>query len=168
VSIFCVFLKSTLGHSKRAEERATDTKQSPLRALQDHNTAIETLTPWSVRGKPSFTDNFKYSSEATTNKQLTASYTPVVEMASSPTRTRGRGRGEPVGICREDFEPAIVQNRESSDKVNYAKTMAKGYLRSVGIGEYTPQGDSYCRDPESPAEEGKTKWKRTDSDEFDF
>ena len=58
---------------------------------------------------------------------------------------------------------------ESGDKINYAKTMAKGYLRSVGIGEYTPQRDSYCRDPESPTETGRVaKWKRTDSDEFDF
>ena len=66
-----------------------------------------------------------------------------------------------------------------SDKVNYAQKMAKGYLRSVGSGEYTPQKDSYTKDPQkdsytkdppdTPSDNTKpTKWKRNDSDEFDF
>ena len=65
--------------------------------------------------------------------------------------------------------PLSYLSPDPTEKVNYAKRMAKGYLRSVGIGEYTPKRDSYLRDPDSPKEEGKvTKWKRTDSDEFDF
>ena len=58
---------------------------------------------------------------------------------------------------------------DQSEKVDYAKNMAKGYLRSVGSGEYAPPEHNYVKDPQPPTEKGKvTKWKRMDSDEFDF
>ena len=114
---------------------------------------------------------------------------------TSSVRGKGRGR-EPARICREDFEPAITakrgnaiilshihyphsshptphapSNSEPSDKVHYAKEMAKGYLRSVGGGEYTPEQHTYTKEPNSPPTADTVKimkWKRTDSDEFDF
>ena len=60
---------------------------------------------------------------------------------------------------------------DDSDKVNYAKTMAKGYLQSVGSGEYTPQthGHSKHTDTSTATDtQPVTNWKRTDSEEFDF
>ena len=67
--------------------------------------------------------------------------------------------------------PSLPLHPDQSDKVDYAKSMARGYLRSVGSGEYAPQQHAYVKtsEPEPPTEKGKaTKWKRTDSDEFDF
>ena len=67
--------------------------------------------------------------------------------------------------------PSPPLHPDQTDKVDYAKSMARGYLRSVGSGEYTPQQQTYVKtsEPEPPTERGKaTKWKRTDSDEFDF
>jgi hypothetical protein len=97
---------------------------------------------------------------------------PPAAAAVATSRVKGRGRGgEPARICREDFEPAVTHKRDQTDKVDYAKSMARGYLRSVGSGEYTPQQQTYVKtsEPEPPTERGKaTKWKRTDSDEFDF
>ena len=70
--------------------------------------------------------------------------------------------------------------------MDYAKSMAQGYLRSVGSGEYAPPEGNYIKEPlQSPegnyikeplqshtdttaVTEQATKWKRTDSDEFDF
>eukprot|EP00731_Ephydatia_muelleri_P031921 Em0023g428a len=53
---------------------------------------------------------------------------------------------------------------QENNKKNYAKKMAQGYQRSVGMGEFTPKRDSYHPDTSSKT----TKWKRRDSDEFDF
>jgi hypothetical protein len=146
---------------------------------KDPSTAIETVTPWSLR-KPSTNFNSKYSDPRHQPHSSLRHPPPAVDMTSSPpaaaavatSRVKGRGRGgEPARICREDFEPAVTHKRDQTDKVDYAKSMARGYLRSVGSGEYTPQQQTYVKtsEPEPPTERGKaTKWKRTDSDEFDF
>jgi len=54
--------------------------------------------------------------------------------------------------------------------VRYAKKMAQGYLRSVGIGEFTPQRSSYSRDETGGAEGRPNRWRKVDhdQDEFDF
>ena len=57
---------------------------------------------------------------------------------------------------------------ESLEKVGYAKKMAQGYLRSVGIGQYTPKRSSYIKEEEHGGEHKATHWKKLDQDEFDF
>ena len=58
---------------------------------------------------------------------------------------------------------------EHADKVSYAQKMARGYLRSVGSGEFTPQKSRYYRDSQTSPEPGKpARWRQKDSDEFDF
>lgn len=89
----------------------------------DTGGAIETVTPWSLL-KPSTNFNkysdpsSKYSDPNSRHQQLQPSlvhpHHPTVDMTSpSPAaRVKGRGRGgEPVRICREDFEPATTQKR---------------------------------------------------------
>lgn len=80
--------------------------------------------------------------------------------------------------CR--LSPAEVHDK--SEKVSYAKRMAQGYLKSVGMGEWTPkintQPDSTKNRQASlpnKAESGNaadamsSKWKNFDDDQdFDF
>ena len=67
----------------------------------------------------------------------------------------------------------------NTDKVGYAKRMAQGYLRSVGMGEFTPKTGSNRRHTEEEAASGRGKdnrggiafnGQRSDvtSDEFEF
>ena len=69
-----------------------------------------------------------------------------------------------------------VMYADTDQKVGYAKRMARAHLKSVGIGEFTPKLDSYCRNSgEREADDelqdlggGKPRWKKVASDEFDF
>ena len=63
--------------------------------------------------------------------------------------------------------PSIVPP-ESTEKVGYAKKMAQGYLRSVGIGQYTPRRSSYVKEDSVDNEHKTAHWKKFDQDEFDF
>ena len=81
-----------------------------------NSAAIETVTPWSLR-KPSTKFNTKYSTDTSPPRQQRQQrQQPPHEMASSSPAVRGRGRGrgrggEPVRICREDFEPTSTHKR---------------------------------------------------------
>lgn len=51
--------------------------------------------------------------------------------------------------------------------------MAQGYLRSVGMGEFTPKTDMYSKEQSKPEPPPKTstttRWKKLDDDlEFEF
>ena len=59
---------------------------------------------------------------------------------------------------------SVPSSDTQENKKNYAKKMAQAHQRSVGMGEFTPKRDSYHPDTSSKT----TKWKRRDSDEFDF
>ena len=61
--------------------------------------------------------------------------------------------------------PMHFSSDAQDNKKSYAKKMAQAHLRSVGMGEFTPKRDSYQSDTSSNK---TTKWKRKDSDEFDF
>ena len=46
--------------------------------------------------------------------------------------------------------------------------MASGYMRSVGIGKYTPAESGYSKE-EKPSQSNSSHWKRSDEhDEFNF
>lgn len=72
----------------------------------------------------------------------------------------------------------IVVAEIPSGKVNYAKRMAQGYLRSVGMGDYAPKTNNKVREPESSSNTTKSptdnftnsRWKRMEDQdsEFDF
>ena len=57
-----------------------------------------------------------------------------------------------------------------SEKVGYAKKMAEGYLKSMGMGEFTPKTDMYSKQEAVKSDSSKvTRWKRLDDDhEFEF
>ena len=64
-----------------------------------------------------------------------------------------------------------------TEKVGYAKKMAQGYLRSVGMGEYTPSTSMYSKHQEvkpsnsnasNTSSSTTTRWKRVDSDDQEF
>ena len=76
-----------------------------------------------------------------------------------------------------------TEHREKTEKVSYAKRMAQGYLRSMGMGEWTPKSQQQHEDDAknkqaspSRAEPVNTvivasKWKNIDDDDdhdFDF
>lgn len=50
--------------------------------------------------------------------------------------------------------------------------MAQGYLKSVGIGKFTPKSDFYSKEQghsKSDSSSSATKWKKLDDDqEFEF
>lgn len=53
--------------------------------------------------------------------------------------------------------------------MNYAKKMAEGYLKSMGMGEFTPKTDMYSRQEKTTSDSSKvTKWKRLDDDDQEF
>ncbi|KAL5457280.1 hypothetical protein EMCRGX_G034528 [Ephydatia muelleri] len=111
--------------------------------------------PWSVRAT-----NFSYSEAAkrpieSPNNDLTSP--PLAKRKNIPDIIRPTNH----------FElPPLVKSKDTQEnnKKNYAKKMAQGHQRSVGMGEFTPKRDSYHPDTSSKT----TKWKRRDSDEFDF
>lgn len=59
--------------------------------------------------------------------------------------------------------------------MSYAKRMSQGYLKSVGMGEYTPKNDSYVKEqvpPRSPRSPNRgtrsSRWKMKQEDDGDF
>jgi len=68
----------------------------------------------------------------------------------------------------------------TNEKVNYAKRMAQGYLKSVGMGDYTPQTSGYSKVKiseqslnsvkGSPNKPSSSLWRKQDDQdkEFDF
>lgn len=65
---------------------------------------------------------------------------------------------------------------EPDDKVSYAKRMANGYLKSVGIGEYTPKMNKYGTNGPTHSEDSQklstsaatARWKKPNDDDFNF
>ena len=69
---------------------------------------------------------------------------------------------------------------DPNDKVSYAKRMANGYLKSVGIGEYTPKtnncyskygtnGPTHSDDSQKLSTSAATaRWKRPNNGDDDF
>ena len=55
----------------------------------------------------------------------------------------------------------------AEEKVSYAKRMAQAHMKSVGIGNYTPQQDGYSQ---QGSVQGRVHWQKHDStdDEFSF
>ncbi len=51
---------------------------------------------------------------------------------------------------------------EHDEKMNYAKRMANSYLKSVGIGEYTPPNPGASRQPSDSQKYSSLKWKDSD------
>lgn len=97
------------------------------------------------------------------------------EAAKRPIESPNSGLAAPpqpkrkniADIIRPTVElPPLVKTKDNNDsKKNYAKKMMDSHLRSVGMGEFTPKQDSYHLDTNNKS---TTKWKRKDSDEFDF
>ena len=57
------------------------------------------------------------------------------------------------------------------DKISYAKKMAQGYLKSVGMGEFTPKSKEEQEYPRAPndSQSSVARWKKMDDDhEFEF
>lgn len=54
------------------------------------------------------------------------------------------------------------------EKVSYAKRMAQGYLKSMGMGEFTPKSDMYSKESTTAGQQ-RARWKKMDDDqEFEF
>lgn len=94
---------------------------------------------------------------------------PQVSEVPSPPRAKRKTNISEMDFMRPTNEQRVspVKRREGSEKVGYAKKMAQGYLRSVGIGQYTPKRSSYIKE-EGDSEHKTTHWKKPDQDEFDF
>ena len=58
-----------------------------------------------------------------------------------------------------------TEHRQPNVKLNYAKRMAQGYLKSEGLGVYTPKTTGYVK--ESKSDESQSQWKKVDN-ENDF
>ena len=60
----------------------------------------------------------------------------------------------------------------SDRKTQYAHKMAQAHLRSVGMGDFTPQNTGYIKEQQyknTTKLDGKTsKWRKFDEDEFSF
>ena len=62
-----------------------------------------------------------------------------------------------------------------NEKVGYAKKMAQGYLRSMGMGEYTPSMSMYSKQEVKPSysdasstSSSAARWKRVEADDREF
>ena len=60
-----------------------------------------------------------------------------------------------------------TEHHPPDEKVSYAKRMAQGYLRSVGMAEYTPKTSGYTKQSQADESHAKQTWKKVD-DDFDF
>ena len=63
----------------------------------------------------------------------------------------------------------------TNEKVNYARRMAQGYLKSVGMGDYTPKASNFSKvklseQSSNSLKSSPNKWKKRDDQdkEFDF
>lgn len=131
-----------------------ENKPSPLKEHNSHE-----ARSWNVKMA-----GFSYSEPA---KRPMGS--PHGDLRSPPTAKR---KMNIANIMNE----SVMATKDTDQKVGYAKRMARAHLKSVGIGEFTPKLDSYCRNSgEREADDelqdlggGKPRWKKVASDEFDF
>lgn len=171
------FSRGTGNYASGMEHPAESSKlESNKRTpLQDFNSKE---SPWNVK-KGGYSYNYHTSVDGMAKRSIDSSKateTPFLPAAKRRINAGGMNVVRPTaGDSKGTLLPIQGSLDTQNDKVSYAKRMAQGYLRSVGIGEFTPKSDGYSKQetplspPAAAAPAAPARWKKLDNDqEFEF